>query len=162
MNRDHYKYLIIDQGILAFIINSTINAAIGYGIYISRLTLPLWGMTSIAGDIIIMTFLLTIIVSYLVTLATYKKIKKGRLEKATWRRLSNPILGKLPGNSFFRAMILALLFTIIIAPIVIVALAALGINEMTFMTFVIFKGTLAGFLAIIVAPLSAACAFGDE
>ncbi len=162
MNRDHCKFLIIDQGILAFIINSTINAAIGYVIYIGSLTLPLWGMTSIAGDIIIMTFLLTIIVSYLVTLATYKKIKNGRLEKAGWRRYSNPFLGKLPGNTFLRAMILALFFTFIIAPIVIAALAALGINEMTFLTFVVFKGTLAGFLAIMVAPLSAVCAFGDE
>jgi hypothetical protein len=162
MNSDHYKFLIIDQGILAFIINSTINAAIGYVIYISRLTLPLWGMTSIAGDIIIMTFLLTVIVSYLVTLATYKKIKNGRLEKATWRRLSNQFLGILPANTFLRAMILAVLFTIILVPIVIATLAALGINEMTIMTFVIFKGTLAGFLGIIVAPLSAVCAFGDE
>lgn len=161
MNRNHYKYLIIEQVILAFIINYIVNAAIGYAVFHGIGTLPMWGMKSIAGDTIIMTFLLSLIVSFVVTLTTHKKIRSGQLESLSWRRSSNAILAKLPQNTFWRSLVLAVVFTIIVAPVVIGALAVLNINEMPHLAFVIFKGFLAGFLAIIVAPLAAICALGD-
>jgi hypothetical protein len=161
MNHNHYKYLIVEQVIKAFIINYIVNAAIGYAVFRGIGTLPMWGMKSIAGDTIIMTFLLTLIVSFIVTLTTHKKVESGHLESLSWRRSSNAILAKLPQNTFWRSLVLAFVFTIIFAPVVIGALAVLNINEMTHMTFVIFKGFLAGFLAILVAPLAALCALGD-
>ena len=161
MNRNHFKFLIIEQVILAFIINYIVNAAIGYVAYRGISTLPMWGMKSIVGDSIIMTFLLTIIVCFVVTMTTHKKVRSGHLESLSWRRSSNAILAKLPQNNFWRSLVLAVVFTIIVTPIVIGALILLNINEMTHMTFVIYKGFLAGFLAILVAPLAAICALGD-
>ncbi len=161
MNRNHYKYLIIEQVILAFIINFIINAAIGYVVYHGISTLPMWGMKSIVGDSITMTFLLTLIVSFVVTMTTNKKVRSGHLESLIWRRSSNIILTKLPQNTLWRSLILAVVFTIIVTPVVIGTLAVLNINEMTHLTFVMFKGFLAGFLAIMVAPLVAICALGD-
>jgi hypothetical protein len=161
MNRSHYKFLIVEQVILAFIINYIVNAAIGYVAYRGISTLPMWGMKSIVGDSIIMIFLLTIIVAFVVTLTTHKKVKGGHLESLGWRRSSNAILAMLPQNTFWRSLELAIIFTIIITPIVIGVLLLLNITEMTHMTFVIYKGLLAGLLAIIVAPLAAVCALGD-
>jgi hypothetical protein len=161
MNRSHYKFLIVEQVILAFIINYLVNAAIGYVVYRGISTLPLLGMKSIVGDSIIMIFLLTIIVVFVVTLSTHKKVKDGHLEGLSWRRSTNAVLAKLPQNTFWRSFVLAIVFTIIITPFVIGALLVLNITEMTHMTFVIYKGLLAGLLAIIVAPLSAVCALGD-
>jgi hypothetical protein len=161
MNRNHYKFLIIEQIILAFIINYIINAAIGFVVYRGISSLPLWGMKSIVGDSIIMTFLLTIIVCYVVTLTTHSKVRGGHLEGLNWRRSSNAILSKLPQNNFLRSLVLAVIFTIIAMPVFIGALLMLNINEMTHLTFVIYKGFLAGLLAILVAPLAAILALGD-
>lgn len=161
MNRNHIKYLIVEQVILAFIINYLVNAAIGYGAYFGVTTLPLWGLKSIVGDSIIMIFLLTIIVFFIVTLTTHKKVKNGHLEGLNWRRTSNKLLVKLPVNTFWRSLVMAIIFTIIFTPVVIAVLTLIGITEMTHTGFVIYKGLLAGLLAIVVAPLAAICALGD-
>jgi len=79
VNRSHYKFLIVEQVILAFIINYLVNAAIGYVVYRGISTLRLWGMKSIVCDSIIMIFLLTIIVVFVVTLSTHKKVKAAIL-----------------------------------------------------------------------------------
>jgi hypothetical protein len=56
---------------------------------------------------------------------------------------------------------MAIVFTIIFTPVVIAVLTLIGITEMSHTGFVIYKGLLAGLLAIVVAPLAAICALGD-
>jgi hypothetical protein len=162
MNRSHIKYLIIEQVILAFIINYIINAAIGYFAYRGIASLPAWGVKSIVMDSVIMAFLLTFIVAFLVTMTTHKKVRGGRLESMTWRRTSNALLAKLPQGNFMRALVLAVIFAAIITPLVISGLTLFNIREMSHTTFVHYKGFLAGLNAIIVAPLAACCALGDS
>ena len=162
MQKEHYLYLILFQGIGAGILNFFINAAIAMGMFYSIAVIPLWGIQSIMADFLGTIFILSFITSCIVTPMTYKTIAMKKLPVSKWRRESHALLGRLPEKILPRAAIFALTFLIILAPIVIFTVSASGIHEMAFRDFIIFKGIFSAILAAIVTPIITLAALGDE
>lgn len=161
MEKAHVHYLVGEQIIGSAIINFIIGVGIAYGLFRAMAVVPMWGEKSIGGDIIATAFLLTLILGLIVTPITHKKIKSGHLPKMAWSRTSHAILGKLPANTFLRSLILGVVYTAVIAPMFILILSVLNIQEMTFGHFVIFKASFAALIAALSAPVFALCALGD-
>ncbi len=162
MQSAHYRFIILEQMIVLAIINFILNGAIALGVNHGVKIIPLWGLISISGDTFATAFILTLLVGIIVTPITRKKIQSGHLPHSNWRRSSNAILGILPQKTFARSFVLALIYTIIVAPTTVFVLWALNITQMHFWPFIIFKASFAAFMSVLVGPIVAICAIGDN
>lgn len=144
------------------IINFIINGAIAWAIYRPMAAVPIWGERSIAGDTFSTAFLLPFFVCLIVTPLTHRKVRRGEIPALCWRRVSHPVLGRLPSSAILRALVFGIFCAISVASFTVFALGALGINEMALLPFLTFKSTFAAILAGVVAPVSARLALGDS
>ena len=162
MQSAHYRFIILEQMIVLAIVNFILNGAIALGVNHGVKIIPLWGLISISGDTFATAFILTLLVGIIVTPITSKKIQSGHLPHSKWRRSSNSILGKLPQNTLARSLVLALISTLVFASATVLVLWALNITQMLFWSFIIFKASFAAFMSVIVGPIFAICAIGDN
>ena len=160
MSREHRRY-VLEQGIGSGVINVLINAAIAWLLFRPLPSVPLWGLQSIAGDTLGTCFVLPFATCLIVTRLTHREVRRGRFPSPDWRRASRPALARLPGATASRAAFLAMFCTLVVAPLALGALAALGIAELGLASFVAFKALFAGALAGAVTPLIVLAALGD-
>jgi hypothetical protein len=161
LDATHRRYLMIDQGVGAIIATILINALIAWLLFRSLPVVPLWGQQSIAGDTIATTFFLPLFTCLIVTPLTHLAVRRGQLSRPSFRRASYPWLRWLPAGTFLRGLVLGLVVMIVVGPVSVWALAQLGVFELRFWPFVVFKALYAGALAAPVAPLIAVAALGD-
>ncbi len=157
----HRRYLILEQGIGAVIVNLFTNATAAWLLFRSLEVVPLWGPRSIAGDTVATTFLLPFITCLIVTWLAHRAVDGGRFPPPEWRRASHPALGRLPRSTYLRGLLLGFVCMIVVAPVSIWALQVLEVVELSFWRFVLFKALFAGALAAPVTPIIAWCALGD-
>ncbi len=162
LDEAHRRYLVIEQGVGAIIANLLINAGIAWLMFRSMDIVPLWGQQSIAGDTLGTTFFLPFFTCLIVTPLTHMAIRQGRMPSSRWMRQEHPWLSRLPGGTALRAFVLGLIVFVLVGPISVWVLSLLGVQEMSFRGFVLFKALFAGALAAPVAPLIALCAIGDS
>jgi hypothetical protein len=158
----HRRYLILEQGIGAVIVNFFINATIAWLLFRSLEVVPLWGPQSIAGDTVATTFLLPFITCLIVTRLAHRAVDGGRFPAPEWRRASHPALGRLPRSTPLRALAFGFVCMITVAPASIWVLQILGLVQLGFWSFVLFKALFAGALAAPVTPIIGLCALGDS
>ncbi len=151
MSPDHWRFLVLEEGVGAAVVNFVINGIIAWTMFHGQDMVPLWGQQSIAGDTIGTTFLLPLITCLIVTPLARAQIRSGRLAPLGWTAASHPALGWLPASAFLRGVVLGVICTIAVAP---AAVAVLG-AELTFMSFwrfIVFKATFAAALGGLVTP----------
>lgn len=159
MSPDYRSYLIT-QGVVGAAINGVLNAGIGWGLYHQLSTIPLRGQHSITADVMVTSFLLPVLVCGIATPLIRADVRKGRLPAANWipaRRRTAP----LPRALLLRALALGLLCTLVAAPVTIWFLSSIGLNELGFGSFVLFKTSFAAALGGFVTPGVAALALRD-
>ena len=78
MRRSVARYLVAG-GIVALLVNVAINAVAGWVIYAKLDAVPLAGDTSIAGDTIVGAFLIAFFTLLVVTPATRREVRGGRV-----------------------------------------------------------------------------------
>ncbi len=161
MSEEHRRYLIVEQGVGAFIVNLVLNGLIAFALFRHLATVPLWGDESIAGDTFATSFLLPLITSLIVTGLARREVTRGRFPTPDWRRASHPVLGRLPSGRFLRGLVLGLVCLVVCAPPTLTLLGAVGLDSMRFWPFIAFKAVYAGLLGALVTPLIALCALGD-
>jgi hypothetical protein len=167
MSPAHRRYLFLEQGVGAAVVNLLINAGIAALLFRGHAIVPLWGQQSIAGDTIGTTFLLPLLTCLIVTPLARRQVRAGRLAVIEWTRESHPMLGWLPGGTVQRAFVLGVICTVIVAPLAVSALSALHITAMSFWRFLTFKAIFAALLGAAVTPVIAlwaitgACPEGD-
>lgn len=154
MSPDHRRYLVLEQGLGAALINFVLNGIIAWTMFHGLEVVPLWGEQSIGGDTIGTTFLLPLITCLVVTPLARGQIRSGRLKPLGWTPASHPALGRLPAGTFRRALALGAMCTLIVAPITLSLLAS-QLAAMSFWRFIAFKATFAAVLAAAVTPLIA-------
>lgn len=157
----HRRYLVLEQGLGSIVINIVLNAGIAWLLFRGLDVVPLWGEQSIAGDTIATTLILPFLTCLIVTRLAHREVRNGRFDAPAWRRSEHPILGRLPAKTLARAAVIAVVSLVAFAPPTITALSWLGIAELPFRTFLIFKAVYAGILAGLVAPPIALSALGD-
>jgi hypothetical protein len=161
MSAAHRRYLILELGVGAAVINFLINGAIAWGMFRSAATVPFWGQQSIGADTIGTTFFLPFFTCLIVTPLGHRQVRSGKLPALSWRRATHSILGRLPSKTLRRAFALGVLYMIAVAPPAIWALTSLGVEQMSFGGFVLFKATFAAALSVVVTPLIGLCVLGD-
>ena len=161
MSPAHRRYLLLEQGIGAGVVNFLINALIAWLSFRGQARVPLWGQQSIAGDTIATCLLLPLITCLIVTAVARRQMRSGRLAALGWTPVSHPPLGWLPRGTFVRGLAFGIVCVLVVAPPAVLTLARLGIEEMTFAQFVVFKATFAAALGAIVTPIIALSAIAE-
>ena len=159
MSSRHRRYLLLDQGIGAGVLNLLLNAGIAWLLFRGMVTIPLWGAQSIAGDTIgtafVLPFLSTLIASAVV---------RGQVRAGYVAGLSLPgesLLQRLPVGLARRGMVFGLAGLVAAGLPTAAALGAVGVAEMAFGEFVAFKAAFAAVLAAMVTPIIARVALAD-
>ena len=75
------------QGVIGAGINFLLNGAIGWMLYRHLSHIPLYGRQSIAGDIVMTSLLLPVLVCLIATPLIRSEVRKARLPAASWDRL---------------------------------------------------------------------------
>jgi hypothetical protein len=161
MTGAHYRYLLLEQGAGGFLVNVGINLAIAWALFRSLASVPLWGATSIAGDTVATCFLLPFMTCVIVTRMAVREIRRGRFAAPSWRRTSSPTLARLPANTERRALLLGGITVATLAPLTICLLVVIGIDQLSFQNFLVFKSLFAGILGGALTPVIALAALGD-
>ena len=161
MLRVHRRYLWLEQGLGAAVLNILINAGIAWLFFRSLDVVPLWGAQSIGGDTIGTAFVLPFLTCLIVTRLAQRDVRRGRFPPPEWRRSTHPVLRHLPQPTFARGIVFGGICMVLVAPAAIAILEWLQVSSLDFREFVVFKASFAGALAALVTPPVALCALGD-
>ncbi|MFW6093245.1 MAG: hypothetical protein ACODAC_04670 [Pseudomonadota bacterium] len=156
------RFLLVDQCLVGGAINFVLNAAIVWYLFRALEQVPMTGGSqNILGDVVGTFFLLPLILGLIVTGLVRRQVRSGKLAALQWDRTSHPLYRRLPASSFPRALILAIVCTILLGLPLFGLAAALGVTSVPYWDFVVAKGTYSGALAAAVGPVVAYAALGD-
>lgn len=156
--RQHWRYLLIEQGLGAGVFNVAFNAAIAWASFKSLAVVPLWGTLSIAADVVATAFLLPFMTTLVVTALARRDLRRGRLSHLVGDRY----LGWLPGSPATRGALLGGACSVLVVPPTLIALHVLHVDALAFTRFLVFKALFAGALALVVTPFIAYAALDDR
>lgn len=155
MSPAHKRFLLLEEGVGSIVANVIINGAIAFLLFRGASSVPLWGQQSIAGDTIATAFFLPLFTTLIVTPLARKALGAGQFAALEWARDVPSALRWLPAGTLARGIAISLLCLVIVAPLSVGALTALGVTEQTFWGFMAFKVTFAAALGVAVTPLIA-------
>lgn len=156
-----WRYLLIDQGLIAIFVNFAINWGIAWGVFRDMETVPLQGERSIAGDTFATCWMLPLISCLIVTALTRNEIRKGRIpphREWTW---PSPLLARLARNVPLRAALWGLAGAFVLAPIALKGLELTGVESLPLQRFLLAKATFASAIGIFFCPFHAWVALHD-
>jgi hypothetical protein len=156
------RYLLVEQGVGAAVFNFGLNAAIAWLLFRGAQVVPLWGQQSIAGDTIATSMILPFLTCLIATRIVSGHVRAGKVAPLAWDRDAQPWLGWLPGGTFARALALGVAGLVVFAPPTIWLLLLLGVTDLGFGHFVVFKASFAAAEALVVTPIVALWAIAAQ
>ena len=147
---------MLDNVVGPFIVNLLINGVIAWLLFRKATHVPMWGQSGIAGDTIATAFLLPAITCLIVTPLARGRVRTGRmaaLDDASWRWV--------PRNMVWRALLMGLICMLVLAPLTLFLLGAVGVRELSPWHFIHFKATFAAVEGALVTPFLALWAISD-
>lgn len=149
------KFLLV-QMVIGIVINLTLNAGIGIFMVRGINSLPLWGNPGVALDTLAVAFLLPWLTVLVVAPFARVEMKKGTVTRfqEELRVIRRSYLHHMPRGVLAQSMVIAGGTTLVITPVMIGILYALGISEMGAPTFVLYKSAFATILTFPVSPLA--------
>jgi hypothetical protein len=161
MSPTHGRYLLLEQGVGAGVVNFGINAAIAWGMFRGAESVPLWGQQSIMGDTIGTCVMLPLLTSLIVTRVARGQMRAGKMPPLGWSRATHPVLGWLPRGTVVRGLVLGAVCVVVFAPLAYLYLRAREVDGMGLGRFVLFKASFAALLGALVTPVIALWAIGE-
>lgn len=148
----HIKHEILVGGIS----NTIFNGIIAWLLLKSGPALAWGGDHSFAVDVIATAFILPFIVALIVIPLQRGKLNKGKLEPihlgagSFMQRMAD----RLPAGTFKSALIFGLVGMCVIAPLTLLGFYVLGVEQISPLSYSIFKGVWAGLMAgVLVVPM---------
>jgi hypothetical protein len=158
MSPVHRRYLLLEQGIGAGVVNLAINAAIAWAMFRGMTTVPLWGDLSIGGDTIGTTFFLPFLTTLFASRAVRGHVRRGRVPALPW---GDPPGRRVPRGLAARGALLGVLCVLVVGLPTAHGLDAAGVAAMSFGDFLVFKALFAAVLGMLVTPVVARAALAD-
>jgi len=149
-----YPQIAISSGI----INTLINAPLGWGLVPAGTVLPTWGVPGVAFDLVATAFGIAFGTVLVVTPQIRRQIAAGKLERAALSAHWREQLGRWPRGALQRAINVGVLTVLAAAPLPLAALAALGTPGFDRPGYTVLKGAFAFVVGGLVTPVIAAAA----
>ena len=161
MSPTHRRYLLLEQGVGAGVVNFGLNALIAWGMFRSADSVPLWGQQSIMGDTIGTCVMLPLMTSLIVTRVAHGQLRRGKMEALGWSRTSHPVLGWLPAGPVKRGLVLGALCALVLAPLAFLYLRVLEVEQLSVGEFILYKAGFAALAGVLVTPVIALWAIAE-
>lgn len=155
LSREHRRFLIVDQGVGATVVNFLLNGAIAWSLFRSAVRVPLWGESSIAGDTIVTAFLLPLLTCLIVTRIVHRQLAGGHVLPLAEAPRSGALQRLASLSTLRRGLILGLAGVVVAALPTVLWFASAGPPELARDSFLWFKASFAAVLAAGVTPLIA-------
>ncbi|OLS28808.1 MAG: hypothetical protein HeimC2_04090 [Candidatus Heimdallarchaeota archaeon LC_2] len=146
----HYKYAIINQGIISVIINFFINGVVTWFFFRNDDEIQLFGIKSISVDIIQANFYFTFYTCFFITRAVYGDVSRKKIEPI---HKNLKFLKKYPSGYFFGSIILGIFVSLLFTPIIIGSMMLIKLESFSLKEFIIFKSLWGAMMAAIWAPI---------
>ena len=160
------KYIYAEQGGSSAVFNVLINGGIAWSLFKGEATIPVLGNNpSVVFDGALTLFLLGVLLTAIVTpLARRAAVKKPELRPAR-PRAETAVLKWLPNSFLLRCLSLGAVITAVLLPLFLIIFSVLGVESLSPVEYVIFKGIytgiVGGVLAIVVV-WAALCDVAEE
>ena len=161
MSPSHRRYLLLEQGVGAGVVNFGLNALIAWGMFRGAETVPLWGQQSIMGDTIGTCVMLPLMTSLIVTRLARGQMRSGKMSALGWNRASHPVLAWLPRGTVKRGLVLGAVCAVAFAPLAYFALRSQAVERLGLGDFVLFKAGFAALAGALVTPVIALWAIAE-
>ena len=160
------KYIYVEQGISSAFFNLLINGGIAWLLFKGETIIPVFGDNpSVLFDGVVTLFLLGVLLTGIVTpLARRAAIKKPEL-RPTVPRAETAVLKCLPKGLLLRCLFLGAVITAVLVPLFLLIFSALGVESLSPIGYVVFKGIYTGIVGgalAIVVVWSALCDVAEE
>ncbi len=149
----HRRYLFVEQGIGAGVVNFLLNYAIAWAMFRGMAEVPVWGQQSVVGDLLGTGFVLPFVTTLLVTPLARQRVHSGALSALV--RTTHPVLGRVPHGTVRRGVFFGVVCALVLAPFVLATFGMLGLGEMTLGRFLWFKASFAAVFGALVTPVIA-------
>src|SRR5258707_898380 len=129
MRAAHWRYLLLDNGVGAALLNAGINGAIAWAVFHRMAVVPLWGAVGIATDTVATSVILPVLTCVIVTFLTNWHVRAGRLTPLT--SFVGSVAGlRLPEGVWARAGSLALASLVLLVPVPLMSFVGLGVYRL--------------------------------
>ncbi|WP_437187097.1 hypothetical protein SH668x_000478 [Planctomicrobium sp. SH668] len=157
----NWRYLLIDQGLIAIFVNFGINWAIAWTVFRNEKIVPVAGELSVESDTVSTCWMLPLISCVIVSLLTRQEINKGRLAAFAPFPVYAGVSPVLRQSLLLRAALWGTIGWFVVAPLAIQVLKVLVVDDLPLQTFLLIKSLFAAVLGLIFCPLHAWIAFYD-
>jgi len=151
-------FSVLEIAIVSGIVNALINAPIGWFVVKPGASLPLWGVPSIFGDLLAMSFGISFGTVLAVTWQTRRQVARGQLLPPELSPEWTAALGRWPRSTWRRAIWLGALSVAVFAPPTLLLVWACGLHSADRAVLAEFKGVYSFVQGAIVTPIVAAAA----
>jgi hypothetical protein len=151
LSDEHRSFLIVHQGLVPALFNLVLNGAIAWLLFRSLSSIPLWGQTSVGGDLLITAFILPFLTCVIVSRLVGSQVRAGKLTPLAADAV--PSSGWSKRSAAARGLLLGAGGLLLGAAPIVVALSLGGAEAFGVGDFVAFKAVWAGLLAAVATPL---------
>jgi hypothetical protein len=155
LSPEHRRFLIVDQGVGATVINFLLNGGIAWALFHSVAYVPLWGQSSIAGDTFATAFLLPLLTCLIVTRIVHRQVASGHLLPLAVAPKLSAMQLLISLSTLRRGMLLGIGGVVLAALPTVLWFVWAGPSEVSLGSFLWFKASFAAVLAAGVTPLIA-------
>lgn len=161
----HRRFLIRDAFLIAAVANAALNALLAWAFTLGEDSVPLIAVPLVEGPSVITDtvgtfFVLTFLTTLAITTGVWREMRAGHLTRL--RHAPGSFADRLPDTRLRRALRLGLLCMLVLGPVAVIVLAALDYGDLAIGEFVTYKAIFGVLLGVLVTPLIAMVAFGDE
>lgn len=155
MNGEQWRYLWLGHGVGGALANLAINAAIAWAMFRGAESVPYWGQQSIFSDTLGTTFFLPFFTCLIVSRLCRRHLAAGVVSPIRIPAGPLALVRRLPAKDLQRGVGLGLATMALVGPPAVLAIALLGIEQLSLASFVAFKASFAAALAFVVQPIIA-------
>lgn len=158
------RHFVIEQVIANIVINFSIVFYLNWRAMAHLATVPHLAppdapfAPNMAGDILVGSFILALVLSLILTAITRHNLRKGAVAPAA----AGNVIGRLPASNLLRSLVLAVFATLCIALPVVVLFPQLGIHELPSKTYIVWHACYAAALAALMAYIVVVRALADD
>ena len=150
---EHRRFLIVDQGVAATVVNVLLNGVIAWALFHSVAYVPVWGQSSIAGDTFATAFILPLLTCLIVTRIVHRQTAGGRVRPLAVLPKSGVVKFLASLSTLRRGVVLGLGCVALGALPTLLWFVWAGPSELSQYSFLWFKASFAAVLAAAVTPL---------
>jgi len=160
---EHRRWLLLNAVIVTAVINLVLNAGLAWFSLHGADHVPVWDTplpwkTSAALDTMTTFFFLPLFTCIFCSTSVWIDMRRGRLQPFT----GVAFVDRLPTGRVRRGLLLGAICAVILSPIAALTFVVVGADHMSAREFILYKGVLCVVFGLIVTPIIALRAMGDD